>query len=644
MGYQKLFSKGKIGSLELRNRVVLPPMGTNMASFTGEATDEIIGYYEERAKGGCGLIITEIARIDEAEGVGMTGQISVSSARFVRKLVKLVDAVHKYDSKIFLQLHHPGREISSQQLGGLQPVAPSPIACKTVGEVPRELTTEECEALIKKFVVGAIIAKMAGFDGVELHAAHGYLINQFLSPYSNKRTDKFGGDESKRLNFITGIITGIRYSCGPNFPVSVRLSCDEFVEGGLTLKETVKIAQELEGLGVAAINVSAGIYESGYAIIEPQGFPEGWKKHLAAEIKKNVKIPVIAVNNIKFPATAEKFLEEGVCDFVAIGRGQLADPQWSNKAKAGKDTEIRKCLGCLHCFRSFGLAHPVECTVNPILGREILFNEDTLKANGNGKVIAVVGGGPGGMHAAAVCAKRGYKVTLFEQEDSLGGVIRLGTKPPHKEMLVELVKTQAAELENAGVEVRLNTKATVENVKALKSCGVILATGGIPIVPKLPGIDSAHVHTAEEVLAGSVSLSGKKVVIIGGGVTGLETAEVLSKDNTVTVVEMMKAVGTTLYATVRLMLLRRLDATGVKIMTGHKLTEVKEKSVALSSSGQTSELEADAVVLAMGVRSNRVLAEEFEAAFECVTFVGDASKPGQIADAMREANDKAYIL
>lgn len=646
MKYEKIFARGRIGSLDLKNRIVLPPMGTNMASYTGEATDEIIRFYTERAKGGCGLIITEITRIDDVTGVGMTGQLSVTSGKFVRKLVQLTDAVHQYDSKIFLQLHHPGREISSRSLGGVQPVAPSPIPCKVVGEMPRELTTEECEDLIRKFVSGAVFAKMAGFDGVELHAAHGYLLNQFLSPYTNKRTDRFGGDAEGRLTFIREIIQGIQRSCGKAFPVSVRLTCDEFVEGGITLADAVWIVRRLEEIGIAAIDVSAGIYESGYASIEPQGLPEGWKKHLAAEIKKNVSIPVIAVNNIKYPATAERYLEEGVCDFIGIGRGQIADPEWGNKAKAGRDDELRKCLGCMYCFNCLGRLHPIECAVNPIVGREGKFNEDTLKKNGGGKAVVVVGGGPAGMQAALVCAKRGYKVTLLERTGRLGGTVNLAAIPPHKEMLAELIKTQTLELELAGVDVRLNTEATVELIRSFEPYGVIVAAGGTPIVPNIPGIDMDHVCTAEQVLSGQVQVKGEKVVVVGGGVTGLETAEVLAANHSVTVVEMAKGVGTSLYATVRLLLLGRLQAAGVKIMTEQKLAQITADEVILTR-GKTEELcclQADAVVLAMGVRPERTLADQIMAEFDHVTYVGDVSRTGQIADAMREANDKAYVF
>jgi len=645
MSYEKLFEKGKIGSLRLKNRIVMPAMGTGFATSTGEASDEIIRYYEERAKGGCGLIITEIVRIDEETGIGMACQLSATSGKHIQRLERLADAVHRHDTKIFAQLHHPGRETPSKLLGGKQQVAPSAIACKVVGEMPREMTTAECEAMTKKFVVGAVLAKTAGFDGVEVHAAHGYLVNQFLSPYTNKRTDKYGGNFTNRMRFLTEIILGIRYAC-PGFPISVRISADEFIEGGLKLEDTVKIARYLESIGVSVLNVSCGTYESGYTIIEPYTLPEAWKKHLAAAIKKAVKIPVIAVNNIKHPAVAEKLLEEGVCDFVAIGRGQLVDPQWGNKAKYGQEALLRKCLGCMHCFKVANQGRAIQCTVNPILGRETVYGDDKLVRDGAGRSVAVIGGGPGGMQAAYVLAKRGFRPVLFEKGAELGGTMNLADKPPKKELIGEFIETQKAELESLGVEVRLNTPATVEAVRALDPYGVIVACGGTPIIPKVPGVDGENVFTAEQILSGKAKLSGKKIAVIGGGVTGLETAEVLGKDNAVTVVEMTGAVGTTLYPSVKGMLLKSLTEEGVAIMTDSMLTGIEPGKITMiqTSSAFAKELEVDAVVLALGVRPGMALVEEFEAAFDKVTAVGDAHKPGIIADAVREANDKAFVF
>lgn len=644
MKYTKLFEKGKIGKLELKNRIVMPAMGTGFASSTGEASDEIIRYYADRAKGGCGLIITEICRIDEETGIGTSNQLCATDSKHIPRLVRLAEAVHAYDTKIFLQLHHPGNETMSRLLHGKRIVAPSPVMCKIIGEMPRELTTEEVTAMAQKFVKGAVIAKTAGLDGVEVHAAHGYLVNQFLSPHTNRRTDKYGGDFFNRMRFITEIVVGIRFACGPDFPVCVRIDGSEFIEDGLDEKECIRIARYLESLGIACLNVSCGTYESGATIIEPSCFAEGWKKHLAKNIKANVRIPVIAVNTIKHPAFAEALLEEGVSDFVGVARGQLADAEWANKAKCGEDVLIRKCIGCMNCFLVANQGRPVECTVNPILGRELTHGDDRLVKDGNGRTVAVVGGGPGGMQAALVLAKRGFKTVLFEKSGRLGGTIKFGSVPPHKELLAELIDTQEAELKKWGVDVRLNTQGTVEECRKAGACGVFLAQGGNPIVPKIPGVEKAVL--AEQVLSGEVKLSGKNIAVIGGGVTGLETAEYLSPDNQVTVVEMMNAVGTTLYPSVLHYLMERLNKNKVEILTGHAIKAVGDGEITLTVTASAVEVSrrADVVVLALGVRPNRALYEEMEAAFDRVVLVGDTEKPGTIVSAMHSANDKAFVF
>lgn len=646
MKYEKLFSRGKIGNLELKSRIVMPPMGTSMACANGEASDRIIRYYEERAKNGCALICTEVTCVDEETGAGGYYQLHATSMKHAQGLQKLADAVHKYDTKIFLQLHHPGREISASMQKAGEIVAPSAIPCPVTQEMPRALETEEVTALAQKFVRGAVIAKAAGMDGVELHAAHGYLINQFLSPLTNKRTDKYGGDFVNRMRFISEIITGIRFACGPQFPVSVRFSADEFLEGGIDLEESVRIARYLESLGVVSLNVSCGTYATGNTIVEPYFRKEGWKKHLAATIKQNVKIPVIAVNTIKHPETAEALLEEGVCDFVALGRAQLADPEWASKAKAGKENLIRKCMGCMFCFKSALSGMPIICNANPVLGQELLYNEDTLKKNGDGRTVAVIGGGPGGMQAALVLARRGFKPVLFEKTDRLGGSMNFAHKPPNKELILELIQTMINELKEEQVEIRLNTEATVEMVKALEPYGVIVATGGDPIVPPIPGTDKGHVYLAQDVVDGKYEIKGKKVVVIGAGVTGLETAEMLAPENTVTVVEMTNDVAAVLYPSIRIYLMRTLAELGVEIKTLQGVQEILEDKVVLrhSVTAFRSELDADVVIWAAGVRPNKKLTDEFYAAFDKVTTVGDASTPGLIGEALREANSKAYVF
>ena len=644
MSYPKLFEPGKIGNLEIRNRIVMPAMGCSLAEVTGEPGPRMIRYYTDRAKGGAGLIITEITRIDDETGVGTPNQLSVTNTHVIGQLSRLVESVHTYGTKLFVQLHHPGNQTPSRLIGGKQPVSASDVTCKVIGEQPRALTTEEVEAMVRKFVTGAVIAQKAGVDGVEIHAAHGYLVSQFLSPYTNKRTDKYGGSFEARLRFITEIIMGIKAYCGPKFPISVRMNGDDFLPGGITLEDSVKIAVYLEKLGVACINVSCGMYDSGSTIIEPSYFAEGWKKHLSTAIKKAVSIPVIAVDNIKHPSVAEALLEEGASDFVGIARGFLADANWGVKAKKGEDLYIRKCLGCMECFRILNDGLPLGCTLNPILGREFEYGEDKLVRNGNGTPVAVIGGGPAGMQAALVLAKRGFKTTLFEAGDKLGGTVNLAAMPPNKGMLTEFVETQKAEIEKAGVEVRLNAKADLETLKACGVKAVFLATGGKAVRPNLPGIEKAV--TAEDVLAGKAEAKGD-LVIVGGGVTGLETAELLGKDHKVTVVEMLDKVGGNLYPSVVMHLAQEIMKQGGAIAKSTALVSVEDNGVKVKDTKTEEEklIPADTVILAMGDRSERPLISELCEEFgDNVVLVGDADRPGQIYDALHSAYNRAFVF
>ena len=645
MSYTKLFAPGKIGGLELKNRIVMPAMGCSLAESTGEAGARIIKYYADRARGGAGLIITEITRVDDETGVGTPNQLSVTNTHVVGQLHRLVEAVHAYDTKLFVQLHHPGNQTPSRLIGGKQPVSASDVTCRVIGEQPRPLTTEEVEGMVKKFVTGAVIAQKAGVDGVEIHAAHGYLVSQFLSPHTNKRTDKYGGSFEGRMRFITEIIMGIKAYCGPKFPISVRMNGSDYLEDGITEEDAIAQAKYLEKLGISVLNVSCGTYDSGATIIEPNYFAEGWKKHLAANIRKAVSIPVIAVCNIKHPAVAEQLLEEEFADFVGIARGQLADPDWGVKAKAEKDVLIRKCLGCMECFRILNDGLPLGCTLNPVLGREFEWGDEKLVKNGNNRTVAVIGGGPAGMEAALVLAKRGFKTMLYEAKDRLGGTANLAAIPPHKGMISEYIETMEAQLKEAGVDIILNTPATVSILKEHGTKAVFLATGGKPILPNIPGIESAV--TAEAVLQDSSLAKGENLVIIGGGVTGLETAETLAPEHKVTVVEMLDKVGGNLYPSVVMHLVQEIMKNGGIIAKGKQLTAVENGAVTVkdTESGEEAKLPADTVILAMGVRSNRPEVDELREAFgDDLILVGDACKPGQIYDALHSAHDKAFVF
>lgn len=647
MKYENLFRRGKIGNLALKNRIVMPAMGTSLATSTGEASDEIIKYYEERAKGGCSLIITEITRIDNETGIGMPNQLCAMEAKHVPRLNRLARAVHKHDTKIFLQLHHPGRQNRSRVIEGRQIAAPSPITCKTIGEKPREMTTEEVEGLVKKFVIGAKIAQTAEIDGIELHGAHGYLIGQFMSPLTNKRTDKYGGSFTNRMRFVTEIILGIKHMCGPNFPISVRIDGDEFVEGGIDLEEAIKMAKYLESIGVDAINVSSGTYESGVTIIEPISYPEGWKRHLAQGIKDNVQIPVIACNAIKTPQFAEKLLAENNCDFVALGRAQLADPEFGKKAMEGKEKDIRPCIGCLNCIESVANGVSVRCAVNPKLGYEIEY-EDYEKIDEE-KTVAVLGGGPAGMEAARVLATRGFKVVLFEKRERLGGSVYLGTIPPHKQLLQSFIDNMEYQIRELGVDIRLNTTPTIEELKELEPYAVFVAIGGKNIAPPMIEVDGEKVLFATDVLERELDVEDKKIVVVGSGMTGLETAEYLAaKGNSVTVVEMLKEIGPDIYGSVLYDIVTRLKKLDVELIPSRKFIRYEEKGAIVQDtySNENSIIEADHIVLALGVKGleEDELVQELYENFDMVRLLGDSKGAGKIYDATKTGFDSAYTL
>ncbi len=642
MAYEKMLKPGKIGNLEIKNRVVMPAMGCSLAESSGEAGQRMIKYYADRARGGVGLIITEITRVDDVTGVGTPNQLSVTGTYMIGQLSRLAEAVHAYGTKIFVQLHHPGNQTPSRLINGLQPVSASDVTCNVIGEQPRPLSTEEVEAMVKKFVTGAVIAQKAGIDGVEIHGAHGYLVSQFLSPHTNKRTDKYGGSFEGRMRFVTEIIMGIKTYCGSKFPISVRINGNDYLEDGITEEDAIEQAKYLEKLGISCLNISCGTYDSGATIIEPSYFAEGWKRHLAANIRKVVSIPVIAVANIKHPQFAEEFLND--VDFVGIARGHLADPDFVCKAAAGKEKSIRKCLGCMECFRILNDGLPLGCTLNPILGREFEWGDEKLVKNGAGRTVAVIGGGPAGMEAALTLAKRGFRTVLFEAQEKLGGIANLAAIPPNKGMINEFVETMEEQLKESGVEVRLGECASPETLKQLNAEAVFLATGGKAVRPLLEGIDLAV--TAEDVLAGKAEVKGKNVVIVGGGVTGLETAECLSKDHKVTVVEMLDKVGGNLYPSVTMHLAQEIMKAGGTIAKGKALMSIDEAGVTVKDvhSNEESVIPADTVVLAMGVKSERPLYDELKEAYgNNLILVGDADRPGQIYDALHSGHDRAFV-
>lgn len=641
MTYRYLFKEGRIGSLVLKNRVVMPAMGTGLPGPNGEMTDHLIAYYTERAKGGTGLIITEYTSVDYTLGKANENQLRIDEDRFIPGFYRLANAVHKYDAKIFVQLQHPGRETTSTTLGGKQIVAPSPVTCAAIGEKPRELTTLEVKEIVNQFVKAAVRCQRAGIDGVELHGAHGYLINQFLSPNTNLRTDDYGGSFEKRMRFAEEIIIGIKDACGWDFPVTIRLSIDEFDEGGMTVELSKAVCRYLEKIGVDAIHASCGNYNSLNKIIESMMFEQGWKVYLAEEMKKVVSIPVITVGTIREPEFAEKILADGRADFIAMGRTHLADPEWVKKAIECREKEIRKCINCLHCTTTGG---HIKCGINIRTGRELEFRE--LMKIGEKRRAVVVGGGPGGMETARVLSLKGYDVTIFEKNHQLGGQMNLVHHPVAKEKINWMIDYHVNEMKRLNVEVRLNTETTVEAVEALHPYAVFLATGAKPDIPEIAGVDLDHVFDYEDVLLERKDFSNKRVTVVGSGMVCYSiTGQLADQGSDVTLIEIPTATGEKVSAPTRMMLINRLKGKQVEIIEGQTITAVRPDSILYETKdGSIKEYETDYVVIAMGTESYNPLEETFRQHFENVFVIGDAIIPGAITHAIKDGFEKAYVL
>jgi len=628
--FPKLFEPGRIGSLELKNRLVMPPMATNYASKDGQVTERQIEYYVERAKGGVGLIIVEISCVDTPVGKGMARQIAIDDDKFIPGLGQLAKAIKQHGAKAAVQLHHAGRQTSSK-ITKHQPVAPSAISTDE-GEMPRELTLEEIEALIVRFAEAAERAKKAGFDGVEIHGAHGYLISQFLSPLSNHRNDAYGGSIENRARFLLDVIKAIRGEVGQQYPVWCRLSAVETgVDGGITVEETQIVAKLVEKAGVDAIHVSA--HQVGPARRPPMAQPPCSFVPYAKTIKEVVDVPVIAVSRIP-PELAEYVIRDSKADFISIGRQLLVDPYLPQKIRAGKIEDIRPCLYCLTCLDSMSWSKVgVLCVVNPTLGRE---RESELKPAKSPKKVIVIGGGPGGMEAARVAALRGHKVVLFDEGEELGGQLLVAAKPPYKDTIEKFRQYQAGQVTRAGIELRLRQKFTPDMLAELKPDVVIMATGVKPLIPQITGIGNKKVIQASQVLMGADT--GERVAIIGGELVGCETALLLmEKGKKVTIMRRGRELATKVHSLIREPMLSRLKYKGAVMLTGVDYQEITDDGVVIkTASSEKKVIEADTVVLAAGSITNTDLATDLKGKVARVLSVGDCVEPRTIMEAVQE--------
>jgi 2,4-dienoyl-CoA reductase-like NADH-dependent reductase (Old Yellow Enzyme family)/thioredoxin reductase len=630
---KKIFEPFKIGKLELKNRLVVPAMVTNYCNEDGTATERYIAYHEAKAKGGWGLIITENYGIDEYSR-GFDRAPGLWSDDQIESHAKLTERVHQHGGKIAAQIYHAGRQTGSH-ITGVQPIAPSPIEDPTIGETPRELTIAEIKEIIEKFGDAALRAKKAGFDAVEIHGAHGYLINQFLSPFSNKRTDEYGGTIMNRTRFAVEIVENVRKKVGEDFPILFRISTDEFVEGGLTIEDTKVIARILEQAGIDAIHCSTGVYKTMHYVIQPAAVPHGFSVHLAAEIKKVVSIPVIAVGRINDPLIAESVLLSDKADLISMGRASLADPELPNKAKEGKLDDIIPCIGCVQgCIGRIIKGLDVRCLVNPLTGKEKEFAIEPAKEK---KKVFVAGGGIAGMQSAIIAAKRGHEVHLYEKDDKLGGQWLLAAVPPSKGELTGFTLWQKTQLEKLGVHVHLNTELNENIVENERPDAVIIATGAKPFVPNIPGVNLPEVVLANDVLAGKKDV-GESVVVVGGGLVGAETAAHLANHGKkVVIIEMQKEIVKDGEPAVKHFLLKDLQEHHVEIITSAIVKEIKQGSITFEKDNVLREIgDVDNVVIAVGSKPENALAEKLQGKVEKVITIGDALKVRKALEAVEE--------
>jgi 2,4-dienoyl-CoA reductase-like NADH-dependent reductase (Old Yellow Enzyme family)/thioredoxin reductase len=638
-----LFSPITIKSMELSNRAVMPPMGTNL-SKNSMMTDENLAYISRMAKGGAGLIITEIACVHPSGSIG-GGHLGIYDDSFIPGLKKMAQAVHDAGTKTALQLHHAGRESIELLLKG-EAIGPSAVPSLVYRQTPKEMTLEDIKMVIKAFGQAAIRAQEAGFDAIEIHGAHGYLLTQFLSAISNKREDEYGGSFQNRAKFMIDVVTEVRKSVGNDFPISLRISADEFIKTGYTVDDVLTILPDLESAGVDILHASVGTHGSpgGVTSASPEYEP-GWNVPSAKIIKEAANIPVIAVGRFTDPALADEIIGKGDADFVAFGRQQLADPDYLLKAKEGRTQDIRKCIACNQgCIERLMLepGSSIRCAINPETGQELLYPRKPAQTS---KKVWVVGAGPAGLTAAGEAKRLGHQVTLFEKDEKAGGQLNAASKAPFKNIYGEWIEWLITQVEKSGITIQKQTEVTEAMIESEKPDAVILAIGGDKIIPDLPGLDSPHVCDAWQILGSSVTPQ-KNVLVVGGGLIGMETADFLcDKGSTVTLIDLLDRSPVVRFTSHGYMLHKRLRDAGCKLLFSTALKSIQEGSITIETNGQPEELTTiDQVVLAVGMKPRNSLKQFLQDKKIKHYVVGDAQEVRRIIEATDEGAKAAWNI
>ena len=655
--YPHIFSPLTVKNMTIKNRIVMMPMGTNYGEQNGEMSFLHINYYEQRAKGGTGLIIVENASIDSPQGSNGTTQLRIDHDNYLPRLFKFCENIHRYGTKIAIQINHAGASAVSSRIN-MQPVSASDVPSKEGGEIPRPLSKEEILHIVKKYGEAAKRAQTAGFDAVEIHAGHSYLISQFLSPITNKRTDEFGGSVENRTRFCRMVIDEVRKQVGPFFPIMLRLSADELMEGGNTLDDTLKYLDYLQE-EVDIFDVSCGLNGSIQYQIDANYLPDGWRSYMAKAVKEKFNKPCISMGNIRDPKVAERILADGDADLIGMGRGLIADPAWVNKVATGHECDLRKCISCnVGCAGNrIGVNRPIRCTVNPSVLEGDVYKKLHVNKNCN---VVVIGGGTAGLEAACTAAEVGCNTFLLEKGNELGGLASLISRIPAKNRLADFphyLMHRAEQLEN--LYIFKNTEGTPENIRKFHPNIIVSSTGSAPLLPPITGlkdrIDNENYNIYS--ILGMIShindfpkdLEGKKVVVVGGGAVGLDVVEFFADRNAdISIVEMMDQIGRDLDPVSKNDTKTMMKKHNVHQLTKTALLEVKDSSFLVRGDGEPYELPFEYGFVCLGMRAQgqlyQNLTEEFSSEDVEIMNIGDSQRARRIIDGTQEGRNILTVL
>jgi 2,4-dienoyl-CoA reductase-like NADH-dependent reductase (Old Yellow Enzyme family)/thioredoxin reductase len=638
-----IFSPIRIKDLELQNRAVMAPMGTSLGNEDGTVSDALIAYIRRRAIGKPGLIITGVAAVHPT-GPSIKNQVGVYDDKFIPGLRRLAGAIHDFSGKAALQLHHAGRE-SFHLLKKGSAIAPSAIPSLVFGMTPKEMTKEDISEIIRAFGAAALRAKQAGFDAVEIHGAHGYLLGQFLSSLSNTRKDEYGGDLHGRKRFTLDVVSEVRKQVGDSFPVSIRISAEEFIKGGYTVSDILPILPDVVKVGADIIHVSIGTHGSpGSITTAPAEYKPGFNAWRAAKFKEVVNVPVIAVGRFSDPLLAAQIVHEGKADLVSFGRQFLADPDFLIKTKEGRIEDVRKCIACNQgCIeRLLFERKKIRCAINPETGQENIYPHTKAKAP---KKVWIVGGGPAGLIAAYESARIGHSVELFEKDDTTGGQIRYACVPPYKGLYGEWISWLTDKIRELGVQIHLGAQVTDNTIRDEHPSILISAIGAEQIIPNIPGINLPHVCNALDILGRKVKLK-KNIVIIGGGLIGMEVGDyAATKKCNITIVEILEKSPVSKASSRGYFLYRRLKDAKCTFLFGSKIASIEANSAIVQTNRKNWKMDpVDQVIIAAGMKRRinfeKTLEEENIRHF----IVGDAVEPRRIIEATEEGAKAAWSI